>query len=163
MQTDIKRGEEGNYTFSEVCNATGYERVDKYPTGTWDEKTYTVSFTNQIKRTGRVKLVVKKNWDDSNNSDGIRPDSVVVRVYQNGTDTKLKATLNASNNWTAEFNYLPKTDDLGEKYEYEVKEDSSSVVNGNSKTGYEIAYEVKESTDKSSDITTITTNRFRKV
>lgn len=66
--------------------------------------------------------------------------------------------LSAANNWTAEFNDLSKEDDLGEKYEYEVKEDSSSVVNGNAKTGYEIAYEVKESTDKSSDITTITTN-----
>lgn len=38
MQTDIKRGEEKNYTFSEVCNAAGYERVDKYSTGTWDGK-----------------------------------------------------------------------------------------------------------------------------
>ena len=66
--------------------------------------------------------------------------------------------LSVANNWTAEFNDLPKEDDFGEKYEYEVKEDSSSVVNGNAKTGYEIAYEVKESTDKSSDITTITTN-----
>lgn len=158
MQTDIKRGEEKNYTFSEVCNAAGYERVDKYSTGTWDRKTYTLSYTNKYDKGGSVKLVVKKNWNDSNNSDGIRPDSVVVRVYQNGTDTKLKATLNASNNWTAEFNDLPKMDDLSEKYEYEVKEDLSSVVNGNAKTGYEIAYEVKESTDKSSDITTITTN-----
>ena len=29
MQTDIKRGEEGNYTFSEVCNAANYTRVSK--------------------------------------------------------------------------------------------------------------------------------------
>ena len=158
MQTDIKRGEEKNYTFSEVCNAAGYERVDKYSTGTWDGKTYTLSYTNQYKVNDKVRIVVKKNWNDSNNSDGIRPDSVVVRIYQNGTDTKLKATLDASNNWTAEFNDLPKTDDLGEKYEYEVKEDSSSVVNGNAKTGYEVAYEVKKSTDKSTGITTISTD-----
>ncbi len=54
-----------------------------------------------------------------------------------------------------EFQTFLKQDYLGKKYEYEVKEDSSSVVNGNAKTGYEIAYEVKESTDKSSDITAI--------
>lgn len=155
-QTDIKRGEEKNYTFSEVCNAAGYTRVSEAG-GDWDKNTYTLSYTNQFTKKGRVRIVVKKNWDDSNNSDGIRPDSVVVRVYQNGTEINHKA-LDASNNWTAEFNDLPKTDDLGEKYEYEVKEDSSSVVNGNAKTGYEVAYEVKESTDKSSDITTITTN-----
>ena len=80
-----------------------------------------------------------------------------MRVYQNGTEIDHK-TLDASNNWTAEFNDLPKTDDLGEKYEYEVKEDSSSVVNGNAKTGYEVAYEVKKSTDKSTGITTISTD-----
>ena len=157
MQTDIKRGEEGNYTFSEVCNATGYTRVSEAG-GDWDKNTYTLSYTNKYDKGGSVKLVVKKNWDDSNNSDGIRPDSVNIKLYRNGTDMQKDQILSAANNWTAEFNDLPKEDDLGEKYEYEVKEDSSSVVNGNAKTGYEIAYEVKESTDKSSDITTITTN-----
>ena len=156
MQTDIKRGEEGNYTFSEVCNAANYTRVSEAG-GDWDKNTYTLSYTNKYDKGGSVKLVVKKNWNDSNNSDGIRPDSVVVRVYQNGTEIDHK-TLDASNNWTAEFNDLPKTDDLGEKYEYEVKEDSSSVVNGNAKTGYEVAYEVKKSTDKSTGITTISTD-----
>lgn len=157
MQTDIKRGEEENYTFSEVCNAANYTRVSEAG-GDWDKNTYTLSYTNKYDKGGSVKLVVKKNWDDSNNSDGIRPDSVNIKLYRNGTDMQKDQILSAANNWTAEFNDLPKEDDLGEKYEYEVKEDSSSVVNGNAKTGYEIAYEVKESTDKSSDITTITTN-----
>lgn len=157
MQTDIKRGEEGNYTFSEVCNAANYTRVSEAG-GDWDKNTYTLSYTNKYDKGGSVKLVVKKNWDDSNNSDGIRLDSVNIKLYRNGTDMQKDQILSAANNWTAEFNDLPKEDDLGEKYEYEVKEDSSSVVNGNAKTGYEIAYEVKESTDKSSDITTITTN-----
>lgn len=157
MQTDIKRGEEGNYTFSEVCNAANYTRVSEAG-GDWDKNTYTLSYTNKYDKGGSVKLVVKKNWDDSNNSDGICPDSVNIKLYRNGTDMQKDQILSAANNWTSEFNDLPKEDDLGEKYEYEVKEDSSSVVNGNAKTGYEIAYEVKESTDKSSDITTITTN-----
>ena len=155
-QTDIKKEEIDNYTFSEICDSKDYELVgDEH--GVIDKKEYVVSFTNRIKVNNKVRIVVKKSWDDSNNSDGIRPDSVVVRIYQNGTEINHK-TLDASNNWTAEFNNLNKTDPVGEDYEYEVKEDSSSVVNGNAKTGYEIAYEVKESTDKSSDITTITTN-----
>lgn len=127
---------------------------------------------------------VKKYWIDDNNSMNTRPVSVTIKAENKNThevktyvlnkdnnwamQTDIKRgeegnytfseVCNAANNWTAEFNDLPKEDDLGEKYEYEVKEDSSSVVNGNAKTGYEIAYEVKESTDKSSDITTITTN-----
>lgn len=157
-QTDIKRGEEGNYTFSEVCNSTDYKQVDKKPTGTWDKNTYTVSYTNKYKDESYINIVVKKSWDDSNNSDGIRPDSVNVRVYRNGTRTDYRDTLSAANNWSTEFNKLPKQDDVGEAYEYEVREESTSVVNGNAKTGYEVAYEVKESTDKSSDITTITTD-----
>lgn len=156
-QTDIKRGEEGNYTFSEVCDAPNYERIDKEPTGTWDKDTYTASYTNRYYKGGNVKIVVKKSWDDSNNSDGIRPDSVVVKLYQNGKYID-QDVLNSSNNWSTEFNDLPKQDDVGEDYEYEVKEESTSVINGNAKTGYEVAYEVKESTDTSSDITTITTD-----
>lgn len=156
-QTDIKRGEEGNYTFSEVCDAPNYERIDKEPTGTWDKDTYTASYTNRYYKGGNVKIVVKKSWDDSNNSDGIHPDSVVVKLYQNGKYID-QDVLNSSNNWSTEFNDLPKQDDVGEDYEYEVKEESTSVINGNAKTGYEVAYEVKESTDTSSDITTITTD-----
>lgn len=156
-QTDIKRGEEGNYTFSEVCDAPNYERIDKEPTGTWDKDIYTASYTNRYYKGGNVKIVVKKSWDDSNNSDGIRPDSVVVKLYQNGKYID-QDVLNSSNNWSTEFNDLPKQDDVGEDYEYEVKEESTSVINGNAKTGYEVAYEVKESTDTSSDITTITTD-----
>ena len=157
MQTDIKRGEEKNYTFSEVCNAAGYTRVSE-ASGDWDKNTYTLSYTNKYDKSNKVRIVVKKNWNDSNNSDGIRPDSVNIRVYRNGTKTDYHDTLSASINWTAEFNNLNKTDPVGEDYEYEVKEDSSSVVNGNAKTGYEVAYEVKKSTDKSTGITTISTD-----
>ena len=67
-------------------------------------------------------------------------------------------TLNANNHWTTEFNGLEKYDSTGEKYDYEVKEESTSTINGNTKSGYEAAYEVKEDTDKSTDITTITTD-----
>lgn len=81
----------------------------------------------------------------------------MVKLYQNGKYID-QDVLNSSNNWSTEFNDLPKQDDVGEDYEYEVKEESTSVINGNAKTGYEVAYEVKESTDTSSDITTITTD-----
>ena len=156
-QTDIKKEEIDNYTFSEICDSNDYELVgDEH--GVIDKKEYVVSFTNRIKVNNKVRIVVKKSWDDSNNSDGIRPDSVNVKLYRNGTDMQKSQTLSATNNWTVSYENLNKTDSVGEDYEYEVKEDSSSVVNGNAKTGYEIAYEVKESTDKSSDITTITTN-----
>lgn len=155
MQTDIKKDEKNNYTFSEVCNVDGYTRISK-DTGDWNDNTYVLSYTNRYKVENKVRIVVKKNWNDSNNSDGIRPDSVNVKLYRNGTDMQKSQTLSATNNWTVSYENLNKTDSVGEDYEYEVKEDSSSVVNGNAKTGYEVVYEVKKSTDKSTGITTIT-------
>ena len=83
MQTDIKKDEKNNYAFSEVCNADGYTRISK-DTGDWNDNTYVLSYTNRYKVENKVRIVVKKNWNDSGNSDGIRPDSVVVKLYQNG-------------------------------------------------------------------------------
>ncbi len=67
-----------------------------------------VILSNKYDKGGSVKLVVKKNWDDSNNSDGIHPDLVNIKLYRNGTDMQKDQILSAANNWTAEFNDLFK-------------------------------------------------------
>lgn len=152
MQTDIKRGEEKNYTFSEVCNAAGYERVDKYSTGTWDGKTYTLSYTNQYKVNDKVRIVVKKNWNDSNNSDGIRPDSVKFNLVGNGkaVDT---VTLSEKNGWKATSKLVPKKEN-GKAITYTWQEVQEGVVTGESQIGYKATY----TTDKDDPDTTIATN-----
>lgn len=157
MDTDILKKDFDNYTFSEVRNAADY-KITSSEKGNRDNSTYTVSFENTYIKKDKVKLVINKVWDDSNNSDGIRPDSIKVKVYQNGSDMKKDQVLSANNNWTAEINNLPKYDAVGQKYEYEVKEETTDVINGNTKTGYQISYDVKETTDKATDITTITTD-----
>ncbi len=51
-------------------------------------------------------ITVEKVWEDADNQDGIRPDSVTVELYRNGVATGNKATLNESNNWTYTFEDL---------------------------------------------------------
>ena len=50
-----------------------------------------------------TSATVKKVWDDANNQDGQRPESLNVTL-SNGTEVKL----NESNNWTATVTDLPK-------------------------------------------------------
>nr|CZS71237.1 aggregation promoting factor [Lactococcus lactis] len=76
-----------------------------------------------------------KIWDDKDNQDGIRPDSIVVNLLANGvkvTDKVVKAT----DNWAYTFDSLPKYKD-GQAITYTVTENS---VDGYSTTieGYDL-------------------------
>ena len=60
-----------------------------------------------------VDLTVKKVWDDAENQDGKRPESVTVKL----SDGKTEVTLNAENQWTATVSGLPKNEG-GKPIEY---------------------------------------------
>ncbi|MBQ4371567.1 MAG: Cna B-type domain-containing protein [Firmicutes bacterium] len=53
-----------------------------------------------------VGVSVRKVWDDQGNKDGIRPDSVTVRLLVNGEDSGKSAKLSAANGWRARFDGL---------------------------------------------------------
>ena len=61
---------------------------------------FTVTNTHTPEKT---EATVKKVWDDVDDQDGIRPDSLKVKL-SNGTEV----TLNAENKWTATVTNLPK-------------------------------------------------------
>ncbi len=67
-------------------------------------------------------VVVKKQWDDDNNRDGLRTGSVTVQLMQNGKAYGDPVELSASNDWTHTFSYLPRTDAQGAPYTYTVAE-----------------------------------------
>lgn len=48
-------------------------------------------------------------------------------------------------------------DDVGNAYQYEIREEETDIINGDSKTGYEITYDVSESNDSEGN-TTINTD-----
>lgn len=63
-----------------------------------------------------------KTWDDKNNQDGKRPDSITVRLWGNNKDVATK-TVTANDNWTYNFTNLPKYE-KGKEITYTITEDA---------------------------------------
>ena len=68
-----------------------------------------------------TNLIVRKAWNDANDAQKLRPQSVTVDVTRNG-QTITTLTLNAANRWTQTLTQLPMVDDNGEAYDYDVVE-----------------------------------------
>ena len=66
-------------------------------------------------------LIVRKAWNDANDAQKLRPQSVTADVTRNG-QTITTLTLNAANRWTQTLTQLPMFDDNGETYDYDVVE-----------------------------------------
>ena len=66
-------------------------------------------------------LIVRKAWNDANDAQKLRPQSVTVDVTRNG-QTITTLTLNAANRWTQTLTQLSMVDDNGEAYDYDVVE-----------------------------------------
>lgn len=81
---------------------------------------FTITNSHDIQFTTRS---VSKIWDDNDNIDGIRPDSVIVRLFQNGDEYR-QCELSESNGWNWIFEKLPITDELGNNYIYTIAEDT---------------------------------------
>ena len=100
-------GEEIDYTIKEVT-VEGYEtEINDYD--------IINTHTPEV-----ISFKVTKEWLDNNNQDGIRPDSITVKLYRNGIYYK-QTTISASNNWTYTFENLPKYN-KGEPIIYEIVE-----------------------------------------
>ena len=70
------------------------------------------------------KISVKKEWDDDNDRDGIRPDEVTVRLFADGVDTGKALVIN--NNEEHFFTNLPFVTPAGDKIIYSIQEDAVS-------------------------------------
>ena len=73
-----------------------YEKVGNKTGGT--------VFTN--KYTQKIEIKVVKEWDDANNRDGKRPDSVTVHLLKDNVDTGEKLVLSFENGWKGSFSNL---------------------------------------------------------
>ncbi len=54
-------------------------------------------------------------WDDDDNANGTRPNSVTVILFKNGSQVSSQ-TVTAVNNWTYTFSYQPIDDGYGNTY-----------------------------------------------
>ena len=109
-------GVEIAYTVEEV-SVTGYTSVI---TGSAAEG-YVITNTHAPEKTS---VAVSKVWEDAQNQDNIRPDSVTVKLYADDEPVEgQELTLSEGNNWTATFSNLP-VNKAGKKIEYTVEENA---------------------------------------
>src|SRR5699024_9290588 len=129
--TDLPRYEDGveiTYTIQEA-------NVDEY-SATIDGFDITNSYTP-----GKTSVNVVKIWKDKDNQDGIRPDSITVKLLADGEETGQEAELSEENNWQADFTDLD-VNKAGEAIEYTVEEVAvkgyETSVSGTSEDGFVI-------------------------
>ena len=130
-------GTEIPYEVREVNEPTGYIATSEV-NGT----TTTITNTHNPEKTG---CSVEKVWNDNNNQDGIRPESIQVQLNKNGSKYEAEGvtnpvTLNESNGWRYTWNNLPKKEN-GENITYTIAEIGNIA-------GYTTAYDTTSQTNK---------------
>lgn len=99
----------------------GYIATVSATTGSTD-KGYAITVTNKHVPQFDDFTVVKA-WDDSNNIDGMRPDSVTIHL--NGSDgSSTEATLSNAKDWKYTFKHMPLFDANGNEITYTITEDA---------------------------------------
>lgn len=113
-----------------LTKANGINLGDDYVTDTMYHKT------------GVVEPRVRKVWNDGDNRDGIRPTSVTVNLYNDGTDPIDTCKLSEANGWSHTFGLLPKFAANGTEIAYTVDEvkvkSYATQVTGSAASGYTV-------------------------
>ena len=111
-----------------------FDNLDKYENG--KEITYTVEeeavegYTSKVSgfnitntyTPAKTSVQVTKKWDDADDKDGKRPDSVTITLYADGQKTDKTLVLNKENNWTGSFTEVDEYK-AGKKIDYSVQEE----------------------------------------
>ena len=97
-------------------------------------------FTN-VYTPAKTQVPVKKVWNDSDNQDGKRPESITVKLLADGQDTGKTLELNKDNNWSGNFTDLD-VNKAGKAIVYSVVEVTvtgyNSEVTGDPVSGFTI-------------------------
>lgn len=129
-----KSGKLVKYTVKEVETVKDY--VTSYDNA--DNKNIIITNTHKPEKTS---IKVTKVWDDKNNKDNKRPDSIIIKLLADGKEIDGNTlTLNKENKWTGSFENLDKFKS-GKKIEYTIKEETvgngyTSTITGNAQDGY---------------------------
>ena len=147
-----ENGSEITYTVAEITEVNGYNT-------TYSEDTLTI--TNSHTPATIEETTVTKVWDDADNQDGIRPDSIEIQLYKtvNGTKTTMgdnyKVTLTSGDDkvWqdaelTHTWEDLPKYEN-GSEITYTVKEvgETNGKIAGKNGKKYTVEYDVMNITN----------------
>ncbi|MCI1305557.1 MAG: Cna B-type domain-containing protein [Lachnospiraceae bacterium] len=91
---------------------------------------------------GKTSVTVTKDWEDRNDPDGKRPDSVQIQLYADGRASGDPVKLTAKNNWTYTWSGLDEMSG-GKAVEYTVSEVNvpngyTSLITGSAKNGFTV-------------------------
>lgn len=132
------------YTFAE--NTTGISKAYEAPVyEPADQKVAdgTGEVTNELKL---ISIAVDKTWSDGDNVDGIRPETLNIKLFADGVEVPNKSyTLKESENWTCTFTDLPLKNDRGEEAQYRVVEDSAAD-SGYTRESDDVDFDIEEDT-----------------
>ncbi len=67
-------------------------------------------------------------WDDLDNAEGLRPESVTLTLFADGVSTGKTAVVNAAGQWKATFADLPEYNDADSKVVYTVSAEAAGYV-----------------------------------
>ena len=127
-ETDLSDKNNWTYVFKDLPKFKAGELI-KYTVNETVVANYTVNITDDGKGKWTVNnthvpelvnITVKKNWNDSDNQDGVRPDSVTIELFADGVKVN-ETTLSEDNKWEDIFKDLPKFK-AGELIKYTVNE-----------------------------------------
>lgn len=82
-----------------------------------------------------IHISGSKTWDDEDDQDGIRPETILIRLHANGEEVENK-TVTADDNWSWSFEDLPKYE-AGEEIQYRISEDTVADYSA-SYDGYDV-------------------------
>lgn len=115
------------YTVKEAADLDGYES-----TVSLNPETHTFTVTN-THTPETVDISGSKTWNDGDNQDGIRPDSITIHLLADGKQVAVQ-NVTEKEQWSWNFGSLPKYRDGGVEIKYTIAEDAvegyTATVNG---------------------------------
>ena len=144
-----ENGEKINYTVEEIEVPSGYSVI-------YNQENLTMYNAYPPE----LEVSVEKVWQDDNNADGIRPESVFVQLYADGKPYEVDGQnigyveLNEENNWKYTWGFIEKYNSNGEKYNYTLEE----VNVGDDR--YSTNIDVKDEENPEFQFTYIVTNSY---
>ncbi len=112
-----ENGEKINYTVEEINVPDGYGVI-------YNQENLTMYNAYPPE----LEVSVEKVWNDENDADGIRPESIHVQLYADGEPYEIDGQniglveLNESNGWKYTWGFIEKYNDNGERYIYTLEE-----------------------------------------
>ena len=132
-----------NYTVQEMKAPEGYLRSsDRYRINVdqFDLTKVAILNLSNVRAGQKRSISVNLKWVDAGNQTQSRPEKVTVELLQNGQGTGKTMDLSQANAWKADFTDLPKYDDSGKLYSYNIREQAidgySPAISGTAGSGF---------------------------